>query len=67
MAIPMIKAAKTIAKATLLFFEISFQVFSGVSFSIIKYAIKRIIIPIIENTIEAKTGFIVKISIVFWF
>jgi hypothetical protein len=63
--IPMIKAAKTIANATLLFFEIWFQVFSGVNFSMIKYVIKRMTIPIIEKIIEAKMGLIVINSIVF--
>ena len=38
--IPRINAPKMIAKATFLFSTISFQVFSGVNFSIIKYFIK---------------------------
>lgn len=50
--IPIINAAKTMANAVFLFCTISFHVFSGVAFSMMKYPINKITIPTNENTIE---------------
>ena len=52
-AIAIINAAQTIARAILCFSIISFQRFSGVIFSMIQNANNRIRIPITEYNTEA--------------
>ena len=60
-------APKIMARAMFLFSTISFQVFSGVSFSIIKYPINRIIIHRNENKTELIIGVQCISPIIFWF